>query len=684
MRNGFVSFDDGTYVTANTHVQGGLTWEGLEWAFQTSTASNWHPLTWLSHMLDWQLYGAQAWGHHLTSLLLHTLNTILLYLVLQALTGNRWRSWFVAALFGLHPLRVESVAWVAERKDVLSGFFFMLTLYAWARYVQSPKSKVQSPMTEVQSSWVWYSLALLFYAVGLMSKQMLVTVPFLLLLLDVWPLARWQLLVPAAGTGPAWGESAEENTVRDHSRNPPIKNIRFILFEKVPFFVLALVFSLVVYLVQHRAGATGMIGELPIGARLENAMVSYARYLFKFCWPLDLAVFYPHPGYWPATTVIGAAVFVVAITAGVWTARRSRPYLLVGWLWYLVTLLPVIGLVQVGRQSMADRYTYLPMIGISIAVVWGISAVGARDVPARSNQEAATDEGIFARLRPRRKRRGPGRPALRFSSDRLGFRWVAVAAGASAVVALTALTFRQVQYWKDSETLFRHAIDAVPDNYLAHGNLAVYLQQQHKYQEAFLEVQEALRLKPDDVNTRNSLGSVLMNLDRVDEAIGCFMEAIRRWSDFAEAHSNLSFAYQKQGRLAEALPESQAALKLNPSDFRLHVNLAGLLLKLGRAPEAIPYLQQAVQLEPADAATRKDLAALLFNAGRFEEAAAQFEAVGRADPTDAEAQANLGFCLARLGRTDEAGSHLAQALKLRPDYPEAQQELKKLREAVKP
>lgn len=648
LSNGFVSFDDGTYVTANPHVQAGLTWPSIKWAFETSTASNWHPLTWLSHMLDCQFFGMRAWGHHLTSVFLHALNTILVFLVFKKITGAAWRSWFVAALFGLHPLRVESVAWVAERKDVLSAFFFILTIWSYSIYVRERKVPGQFNLSSSRAGQRpapnrrvlgFYMLACLFFTLGLLSKQMLVTSPFILLLLDIWPLQR----LPAFEIGTKLNSNPAQPA--PNSANIQKNSWQGLFLEKLPFFILAAIFSLIVYLVQHRAGATGMIGELPLSARAENAVVSYVRYLVKLFWPVNLAVFYPHPGYWPAWVLLGSFAVLAVLTTMAWMLRRTSPYLLVGWLWYLGSLLPVIGLIQVGRQSIADRYTYLPMLGIAIALAWGITALATK---------------------------------------RQASNYILTGAAVATIGLCVTLTFRQVGFWKDSETLFRHAAEAVPDNYLAHGNLADCLQMQGRLDEAFSELNEALRLKPDDINTRNSYGSVLMQLGRVEEAVGQFQEAIRRWPGFAEAHSNLAFAYQRQGHLEQALAEFQAALKCNPNDFRLYVNLAGLLLKLGRNDEAVGYLQDAVKLEPTDASVRKELAALLFNAGRLEEAAGQFEAATASAPDDAEAQANYGICLARLGRAPEAIQHLSEALRIRSEYPEARQELQKLREAVKP
>jgi protein O-mannosyl-transferase len=452
----------------------------------------------------------------------------------------------------------------------------------------------------------------------LMCKQMLVTLPFVLLLLDYWPLERWPIA-----------------DFKSH-----ISDFKLLLVEKLPFFALSAIFSVVIYLVQSQSGATSMLVRLPLAARVENAVVSYVRYLIKLCWPLDLAVFYPHPGYWLPGVVIGAVLMLALVTVLVWLTRDRYPFLITGWWWYVGMLVPVIGLVQIGRQSMADRYTYLPIIGILLALVWGVATL------SRERQ-----------------------------------RIIAVAGGIAIVLVCSGFTVRQVHFWKNTETLFRHAIEAVPNNYLAHANLSDCLQREGRLDEALREVDEALRLNPDDVNTRNSVGTVLMNLGRVDEAIGQFQEAVRRWPRFAEAHSNLASAYRKQGRLQEALGEFRAAIDCNPRDFRLQVNLAGLLMQLGQAGEAIAALETAVKLDSNDAGVRKDLATLLANAGRFEEAATHYAAATRLSDHDADAEAGLGICLGQLGRVDEAIPHLMAALKLNPAQADAQKELQRLRRA---
>src|ERR1041384_6646102 len=356
LRNDFINYDDPPYVTDNAQVQNGLSGENVRWAFSSSEQANWHPLTWLSHMLDCQVFGLQPWGHHLTSVLLHTVNSLLCFLVLQRITGAPWRSWCVAALFGLHPLRVESVAWLAERKDVLSGLFFMLVLIAYAKFVQSTGhtgsaiSQAPNPTVKRCASsfiiyhpfWYFYLLALVFFVLGLMSKPMLVTLPCIMLLLDFWPLHRVKK-----------------------------EGITTVVVEKVPFFLVAAASSVVTLLVQQRGGAVIAIARLPLHLRLENALVSYCRYLAKLFWPAKLSVFYPLPPHWATPTVLLAAVLIAGVSVFVLTMWRRHPYLPVGWFWFVGTLIPVIGLVQVGAQSMADRYSYLPSIGVFIALVWG-------------------------------------------------------------------------------------------------------------------------------------------------------------------------------------------------------------------------------------------------------------------------------------------------------------------------
>ena len=501
MRYDFVNFDDPSYVTENPSVRGGLNWAGVKWAFCNPVNSNWHPLTVLSHMLDCQVFGLRPWGHHLSSVLLHAVNTALVFLLLFQMTGLRgngsprwssslpqpgtgsttmaatasvrqagalWRSAIVAVLFGWHPVHVESVAWVAERKDVLSTCFGLLTLIAYARYVE--KSKVQSPKSKV-----WYGLALLLFALGLMSKAMLVTWPLVMLLLDWWPLKRFKV----QGSG---------------------FRVRSLVWEKAPFFGLAVVASIVTFVVQKRGGVVMSFESLPLGARGGNALISYCRYLGKLFWPVDLAVFYPHPGYWPMGKVLLAGVLLLGITELCVVVRRRYPFMLIGWLWYVGTLVPVIGLVQVGDQAMADRYTYIPSLGVLILVIWGANELTRQ-----------------------------WRHQLMILS----------VAGCGAIILCLGMTRRQLGYWQDSETLFRHALEVTKNNYLAHDNLGDILSQKGRTDEAISQFQEAIRLKPDDENAHYNLGAAFSHKGRTDGAINQFQEAIRLKPDDAEAHFDL-------------------------------------------------------------------------------------------------------------------------------------------------
>ena len=429
----FITLDDPDFVTANLHVQGGLSWEGVKWAFcNTEQATYWAPLMWLSHELACQLFGLNPWGHHLINVLLHAANTALVFLLFQRLTRATWRSLLLAALFGWHPLRVESVAWVTERKDVLSTFFGLLCLMAYVCYVgeskvQSPKSKVQSPKSKG-----FYFLALLFFALGLMSKAMLVTWPFVMLLLDYWPLQRFKV----QGSG---------------------FSVRSLVVEKIPFFALAAAASVVTFVVQKKGGAIAAIESLPLGARAGNALVSYCRYLGKTFWPADMAVLYPHPGHWPLAEVLLAGLFLAGISALVFMQRRRQPFMLMGWLWFVGTLVPVIQLVQAGLVAMADRFTYVPSVGLLVLIIW-------------SGYELT---------------RGWRHHVMLLSL-----------AGAAAVVLCMALTRQQLGYWRDSETLFRHALKVTQNNYFAHYNLGDALFSQGQTDEAISQFREAIRLKP--------------------------------------------------------------------------------------------------------------------------------------------------------------------------------------------
>jgi tetratricopeptide (TPR) repeat protein len=567
LRNGFTDYDDQDYVTGNEEVQHGLTWEGIGWAFRTSAAANWHPLTWLSHMLDCEVFGTRAWGHHLTSLLLHAVNTALVFLVLRRLTGAAGRSFVVAILFGVHPLRVESVAWAAERKDVLSAFFFLLTIWAYTKYTEfcgnqvlelrkgsHPKHEgrmakaegdVESPAQEpdgasLQPRWVasiwpgaalrYYWLALVFLACGLMSKPMLVTTPCVLLLLDCWPLRRW-----ARGRG--WR----------------------LVAEKLPFLCLAAGVCLVTMIVQDRGGAMVSWNYRPLVPRVENALLAYCRYLFKLLWPVKLAVFYPYPNEMPLPVVAVAGLALLGITICALCLRRRGPYLVVGWCWFLGTLVPVIGVVQVGLQSMADRYTYIPCLGFLLAGVWAVHEL-------TKNWRC---QALILSL-----------------------------AAASVSVACAVVTERQIGYWKDSETLFRHATAVTPINNVTRRNLATALLDEGRANEAIAVFHAAVRDDPSDAESHNGLGGALKSAGRLDEAIEQFQEALRLAPEYTAAYSNLGNVYGKQGRYPEAISAFQAALKISPKLAEIHCDLATALYFAGRKQECIAHLKRAIELKP--------------------------------------------------------------------------------------
>ena len=556
----FVNYDDPLYVTANVHVQTGLTGDNLGWAFCHPVVGNWHPLTMLSHMLDCEVYGLNPRGHHLTNVLLHAANTALVFLLLRSLTGTTWRSLMVAALFGLHPLHVESVAWVAERKDVLSAFFGLLCLMAYTRYAQrqsrverrASKAKEYPPGAQLQQpsilaprpSPLAYFLALIFFALGLMSKPMLVTLPFVLLLLDYWPLNRIR--------------RSELGT----------RNFTSLLLEKTPFFALAAVMSVVTYAVQQHTGMMHSLENVPLGDRAGNALISYCRYLGKLFWPADLAVFYPYPARWPSFQVSLAGGLMAGVSAFVFVRRTRHPWLLMGWLWFCGTLVPVIGLVQVGGQAMADRYSYIPSLGIFILAVWGAYELAQ---PWRHHELA------------------------------LG------GAGCVAIILCLGLTRQQLGYWQNSETLYRHALAVTKNNYLAHHNLGIALFKQGQVDEAISQYREALRLKPDYAEAHYDLGSALAANNQTDEAIVEFQTAIRLEPDYAAARVNLGTALGREGRMDEAIGQYREALRLQPDNAELRYDLGTALGMQGRMDEAIVQFQEALRLQPDYTAARYNL-----------------------------------------------------------------------------
>jgi len=610
----FVAYDDPEYVTANPIVRSGLTLHGLTWAFTTDRDGNWFPLTWLSHMADSQFFGQRSGLHHMTNVLLHTLSVLLLFALLKKMTGSRWRSAVVAALFALHPLHVESVAWVAERKDVLSGLFWMLTLLGYARYVERPRP-------------VRYLLVAIPFCLGLMSKPMIITLPFVLLLLDVWPLRRLSLkkVRPATRTKKK-GQSGTE----------PKAKTAAILWEKAPLFALSACSSVVTYLFQQRGGAIVPANWIPLGARIENALVSYVAYIWQVFWPSRLVVFYPHPTSLPAWETLGAGLVLASVSILVLRSLPRLPYLAVGWFWYLGTLVPVIGLVQVGMQSRADRYTYLPLVGIFLLLTWGVS-------------------DLFQQW----KIAGPALGGM------------AVAACCACLV----LTWHQLQNWRNSEALFTHAAVASANNYMGYYGLGGVLRDQGHYAEAVTFYGEAARLFPSFAGAHSGLAGVYIKQGRINEAITELNEAIRLSPNTVEDRISLGIALNKLGKGADAAAELLEAIRLDPDSADAHYNLGIVYAGMGQTDDSMTQFDLAVRLEPDRPEAHYNLGNALAVQGKMNEAIAEFTKAIQLRPNYGNAHNNLGSALAGMGRIDEAITHFSEAVRLMPESEEARRNL---------
>jgi tetratricopeptide (TPR) repeat protein len=619
-RNGFVNFDDPMYVTANPHVQQGLTFQAIRWAFTTLEGGFWHPLTWLSIIVDCRIFGLHSGGHHLTALFIHATNSVLVFLVLHKLTGTVWRSFFPAALFGLHPLHVESVAWAAERKDILSTMFGFLALWAYAEYAGSNGPSVDSRPAQKRRTKLWYAQTLLFLVLGLMSKTMIVTLPMLFLLLDFWPLRR--ISFPATGF-----------LGRPESGTPPrSRSLSELLLEKTPFFLLSAGLGLVTLIAQHQVHAMGSARLYPFTDRLANAVLSYGTYALQTFWPSGLAVYYPYPKAVAAIPLILSTFFFCAMSVLGLFQIRPRPYLLFGWLWYVLTLLPVIGLVQAGGQSHADRYTYVPLIGFFVILAF------------------LTAEAVSSRPQ-----------LLRLS----------VISGVAAVVVCAALTYRQIGFWKDSETLFEHALQVTHENEFVRNNLGTALVDKERTLEALVHFEEAVRLMPESPEARNNLGSALGKLGRYDEAIAQLQQALTLDPASASTECNLADAYSAKGDPTAAVPHYEQALKMKPDDPVIHFNLGLALATTSRFPEAISHYRETVRLEPHNAMARNKLGVTLAMTGRSDEAVAELREAVKTKPDFAEAHCNLGIALVQAGQIPAAVPELEKALQLKPDYAQA-------------
>jgi Flp pilus assembly protein TadD len=605
----FVNFDDNLYVYENPAVNGGLTLNGIAAMFTHVECNFYHPLTMISLMVNYQLNGLHPGGYHLTNVLLHTLSAILLFLILRGMTGFTLRSAFVAAVFAIHPLRVESVAWVAERKDVLSGFFFMLTLWAYARYIRNTRSTNR------------YLVVVVLFALGLLCKPNLVTLPFVLLLLDYWPLQRF-----GAGTVAGGKLARQRGGFSVFAR---------LIVEKVPLFVLSAAASVMAPIAEGNAMAS--LPGMPFLVRMGNPIMSYVTYLRQMVYPAGLAPFYPLPARdLSGWKIILALALLVAISAAAVAAWRKRPYLLVGWLWYLGILVPMIGIMQVGGFAHADRYTYLPMIGVSIALTW-----------------AAAD--LCAGWRHRN----------------------AVLGGCSAII-LIALIFcarAQTSYWRNSESLWTHTLACTSDNYIAHNDLGIVLLLKGNVDEAIAQFQQALQITPGSAGSYNNLGNALLQKGNVDEAITIYQKALQIKPDNAEALNYLGNALLQKGSVDEAIARFRQALQIKPDGLDAHNSLGDALLQKGSVDEAIAQFRQALQIKPDGLDAHNNLGDALLQKGSVDEAIAQFQQALQIKPDDATAYNNLGSALLQKGNGDEAITHYQKALQIKSDYAEAHNNL---------
>ena len=571
MSHQFIILDDNHYIRDNPMVNRGLTLTGIAWAFTTFHAANWHPLTWLSHMLDSQIFGPNAGEHLLVNALIHVSNTLLLFLFLRQVTGAKWQSAIVAALFALHPLHVESVAWAAERKDTLSTFFGLLSLVAYARYAET-------------LSWKRYALVAIALALGLMAKPMLVTWPFVLLLLDYWPLRRFQWQ-RATGT---------EGFVR--ALVPLVR-------EKLPLFCLVAASMVITFIAQSHGGAVRTFVQVPVSLRLSNAIVSYAKYLFLTVWPSDLAVYYPfaRTGV-PVWQLACAIVLLAVITALALRQAGERPYLLMGWLWFTGTLVPAIGLVQVGSAAMADRYYYIPSIGLFVAFVFGLSDLAC---------------------------------AFRIHRPAMGALTVA------ALSILACLTAFQIGRWRNSATLFQYTLSVTSDNRVIENNLGMVLGESGKYDDAAAHFAKALRIEPDSFEALINMGKILSQQGKSAEAIDFCHRALAVDPASAKAHVQLALALLQQDRKDDALQHLYKASELAPDDADIRGNLGLLLARQGRTAEAVEQLNEALRLNPNSAEAHNNLGLVLLRSGKVEESIPHFSTAIRLKPELAVARDNL-------------------------------------------
>jgi len=603
----FVNFDDPLYLEENRFVPMGLSKESIIWAFTDgiSTTGYWAPLTLLTLLLDYQIYGMQAGGYHLTNLLLHCITTLLLFLFFRRITGALWSSFLVAILFAIHPLHVESVAWVSARKDVLSTLFWILTLWAYAKYTESPGTGR-------------YTIALILFICGLTAKPMLVTLPLILLLLDYWPLGRF----PVSGAA---------------SRHISLRNYRGLIVEKLPFIIIALVAALGAYIGQRAVGTVTPLTGIGLGTRISNTLVAYSGYLKDMFWPVNLAVLYPHPGDLPVWMPLLSAVLLCGITIVVLHRTATWPFLFFGWFWYLLTLLPVSGIVVIGPHTTADRYTYVPLIGLFVMIAWSAPK-------------------LMANL--------PGKKI-----------WLAT----SSVVALsllTVLTHKQIQHWESSGTLFKHTLEITKNNPISHNNLGLALEKRGHIDDAIVHYREALRIKPDYPLAYNNMGNALLKQGKIDDAVRHYREALRLKPDYAKAHNNLGTALQEQGHSDDALQHYRKALRLKPAYEGAHNNLGLALEKRGHIDDAIKHYLEALRLKPGSQTAHNNIGNALLKQGRVEGAIKHYREALRLKPDYEEAHNGLASAFYQKGDFKMAIKHFRKAIEINPSYMLAKNNLK--------
>jgi tetratricopeptide (TPR) repeat protein len=631
----FINFDDPAYVTENSVVQTGITSAGFLWAFSTTCYGGWNPLIWISYMFDYQLHGLNAGGYHLTNVILHILSTLLLFWLFTRMTGAIWKSAFVAALFALHPLHVESVAWIAERRDVSSAFFWMLTLCLYVYYTEKPVIRR-------------YLLVVFSFICALMSKPMVVTLPVVMILLDYWPLGRLQSqklgnnltnFMPDSTNQSIRETKSKEETPKGNISSPNKRRLSetriagiiplWQLWEKIPFFVLSAVISIMILYDHYKLPPK----YSPLGSRIANAPVSFLTYLEKTFWPHDLAVFYPFPDKLPLWQILGATILILVISIAVMVMVRRLPYMLVGWLWYAITLLPVIGILPIENYAMADRYTYLPSIGIGIMLAWGIPL-------------------LYTRAAIRKK--------------------ILFPAGLAYLVILSVLTWQQCGYWKNTFELFKHALQVTKDNFVAHMCFGIALIDKGRFEEAIEHNNKAIRLKPDYVEAYNNRGFAYDKLGRYQQAFEDYNKAISLNPNFVDAYYNRGFAYDKLGRYQQAFEDYNKAISLNPNYADAYYKRGIAYGKLGRYQQAFEDYNKVISLNPNYADAYNGRGTIYLKIGQYQQAIKDFNRAIRLNPADIiRVYNNRGILYVNLGQHQLAINDFSKAISLKEDYANA-------------